>query len=41
MAESDKETSLNKTKHSDEDFSDLIDMYIWIACAQLRALKSD
>lgn len=41
MAEDDKETSINKTKHSDDDFSDLIDMYIRIACAQLRALKSD
>ena len=40
-AEDDQETSFNKTKHSNDDFSDLIDMYIRIACAQLRALKSD
>ena len=39
--EGDNKASINKTKHSDHDFSDLIDMYIRIACAQLRALKSD
>ena len=37
----DKEASINKTKHSDDDFADLLDMYIRIACAQLRVLKSD
>ena len=39
--ENNNEASINKTKHSDNDFSDLIDMYIRIACAQLRVLKSD
>ena len=29
----DNKASINKTKHSDHDFSDLIDMYIRIACA--------
>jgi hypothetical protein len=32
---------LNKTKYSADDFSDLIDMYIRIACAQLRVLRTD
>lgn len=36
-----EKAQLNKTKHSNDDFSDLIDMYIRIACAQLRVLRTD